>query len=286
MHVDVHLCRVDIDVKHATGELFGRHIRGIRLLQRRHCGLAFDKTPIDKKVLVVAVGFKVIGAPDKAPNGNAVVVAVHLDQTRGKFLAEYGVNSVLQVSVTCGLEFKVAVNNEAERDFGIGKRDLFDVCGHCHRLGDVLFEELATRGNVGKEIFNDDRRTCGASLLPNGRDIAAVGFEHRSKLRICGFGDDANVRDRCNGGKRLTAEAECEDAVKVLCHLNFTRGVAANGYGKILGCHAAAVVGDAHKSHTTVLNFNSDAIRSRVNRVLHQLLDDRCRTVYNLSRRY
>ena len=50
--------------------------------------------------------------------------------------------------------------------------------------------------------------------------------------------------------------------------------------------NTAPVVGDAHKGHTAVLNLNGDAIRSRVNRVLHQFLDDRRGTVNNLARRY
>ena len=53
MHVNVHTCGVNGDVKHTTRELFGWHIRGIRLLQRRRGSAAVDVSAVDKEIFEI-----------------------------------------------------------------------------------------------------------------------------------------------------------------------------------------------------------------------------------------
>ena len=49
--------------------------------------------------------------------------------------------------------------------------------------------------------------------------------------------------------------------------------------------HALSVVGHAEQPAPAFFHIDRDPVGSRVERILHQLLDDRCRTLDNLTRR-
>ena len=119
MDVDVHARGVDGDVQHTAWELFGRHIRGIRLLECRQGGLAFDVSAVDEKVLIVAIRLEIIGSTDEPLDLDAVVVALHLNQACGEFLAEYGIDGVLQIAVPRRFQLQISVYDQTERDLRI-----------------------------------------------------------------------------------------------------------------------------------------------------------------------
>ena len=282
--VDVHACGVERKIEHAGGEFFGRKIGGVRLLQSRHGGLALDVASVDEEILVVAVGLDVVGASDKSAHADPLALAVHLDHTRGKLFAEHRIDGVFEVAVASRFQLDVAVHDQAHGDVRIGERHLLHVGGDRHGLGNVLLEEFPPRGNVGKEVLHDHRRARGAALLAKRHDLAAVRLKQRAELGLLGLGDDAQIRDRRDRGKCLAAEAQRQNAVQILGTPYLAGGVAANGGGNVLRLHAAAVVGDAHKGNAAVLDLHGDARGSRVDGVLHQLLDDRCRSVHHLAR--
>ena len=53
--------------------------------------------------------------------------------------------------------------------------------------------------------------------------------------------------------------------------------MAENGFWYVLARHAAAVVGDAHKRRSTVLDFDGDGTRTGVGAVFEHFLDGGCR---------
>ena len=110
-------------------------------------------------------------------------------------------------------------------------------------------------------------------------------LQYCSVLRVRGLGNDTHVRNRCDRRQRLTPEAERENAIQICRFPNFAGRVPTNGNGKVVRNHAAAIVGHAHKGHATVLNFYRDTVGTRIDRIFHQLLDHRRRSVYDLARR-
>ncbi len=61
-------------------------------------------------------------------------------------------------------------------------------------------------------------------------------------------------------------------------------GVALDGEFQIIGPHAGAVVGDADELEAAAGGSDVDAARAGVDGVLHQLLDDACRPLDDLTR--
>ena len=80
--VDVYVDRrgIDVEEKHATRELLGRDIRGIRLLECRACRAALYVTSVDKEILIISVGSDVIRAAYKALDSYAVDLELGRDE--------------------------------------------------------------------------------------------------------------------------------------------------------------------------------------------------------------
>ncbi len=55
------------------------------------------------------------------------------------------------------------------------------------------------------------------------------------------------------------------------------------GQGQVLGIDAAAVVGHPDKALPSLCYLNQNPARTGVNGVFHQLLDHRCRPLYDLA---
>ena len=259
MYVDVHARGVQPDKQHAAREFIGCHKRSKRLLKGSRCGLALDIARVDEEILIVAVGARVVGASDIAFDRNALVFAVHLDQAGGKILTEYRPNGTHQAAVACRFQLDVAVNDQAERDFGVGERNFLHIRGHRHCLGHVTLQEFATRGHVGKQILGNHGRAHGTAALHNVHDLAAMHIHLCAKRGVRRFGHDAQARHRSDCRKCFTTESQRTNAIQILRLGNLTGRVSADRHGKILGRHAVPVIGHAHKGHATVLYFHGNA---------------------------
>ena len=258
MHVDVHAHGVQTDEQHAAREFFGSTVRRKGLLQRGRRRLALDVSRVDKEILIVAVGADVIGAADIAVHRNALVFAAHLDQAGGEILAKHRPDGAFELSVPCCVQLDVAVHDQSHRNAGVRERDLFDVGGNRHGLGDVTLQELAACRHVGKQILGDDGRAHGTATLRDVHDLAAIHLHLCTDGGIGRARKHTQARDCRDSGQCLTAEAQRADSVQILGGADFTGGMTADAHGKILGRHAVSVIGHAHKRHATVLNFHGN----------------------------
>ena len=188
MHVDVHAHRVEPDKQDAARELFGRAIRGERLLQRSACRFALDITGIDKEILIVAVGAHAVGATYVALDRYAVKIPVDLDESGCEILSEYRPDRALQASIPCRFQLDVSVHDQAESNLGMRERKLFHVGGHSHCLGHVSLEEFATRRHVGKQILGNHGGAHSTAALGDIHDLTAVHVHLRTQRRIRCFG--------------------------------------------------------------------------------------------------
>ena len=72
--------------------------------------------------------------------------------------------------------------------------------------------------------------------------------------------------------------------VNVVRALNLARGVAHDGEGRVLGGHAASVVGDAQIVHAASGDFRLDIAGPRVDGVFHELLHGVHRALHHFAR--
>jgi hypothetical protein len=82
-----------------------------------------------------------------------------------------------------------------------------------------------------------------------------------------------DARNRRDGGKRLTAEAECGNGKQIVGGAELGSCVALERQQGVVAVHSLAVVGDADQLSPAALNLHANARRSGVESVLKQLLD-------------
>ena len=93
------------------------------------------------------------------------------------------------------------------------------------------------------------------------------------------------MRDRRDARQRLAAEPERADRTQVVRARNLARGMTLEREPRVLRLHPLAVVVDANQLLAAEFDGHRDASRARVERVLDQLLDDRCRPFDDLAGR-
>jgi hypothetical protein len=94
-----------------------------------------------------------------------------------------------------------------------------------------------------------------------------------------------DVRDRRDGGQCFAPEAERPHAEQVVQIAQFARRVALEGERDLVRVDTAAVVGDADTLQSAAAHIDDDLSRPGIERVLDQLLDDRCGRLDHLARR-
>lgn len=111
-----------------------------------------------------------------------------------------------------------------------------------------------------------------------GNHLAEAAHKYCADFILRPFGQDPHGADGGNGGKCFAAEAERADGFQIASGFYLAGRMAENGFWYVLARHAAAVVGDAHKRRSTVLDFDGDGTRTGVGAVFEHFLDGGCRT--------
>ena len=128
---------------------------------------------------------------------------------------------------------------------------------------------------IGGELWQDDAR--GVFRPTYERSLGYVFqeaslFAHLNVEKNLTFGlERTKVPD---GRERLAAKAEAHHVLELLEGLHLARRVALQCKGQLLLRNAAAVVGYDDALQAPALDADLDAVRARVDGVLHELLDD------------
>ena len=92
-----------------------------------------------------------------------------------------------------------------------------------------------------------------------------------------GAGGDGEARDRADGGQGLATEAQRKDTQQVhiarIIGLQLGCGVTLYGDRQLVLGDALAIIGNQDAGQTAAVSLNLDVGRTRINGVLHQLLD-------------
>ena len=119
--------------------------------------------------------------------------------------------------------------------------------------------------------------------LANEADRAAVDLQHRAVFRIVtprGQGEPADRGDRRQG---FAAEAERGHRFQIVERTDLARRVPRHRQRQFFGRNAAAVVANADQAHPAFFQIDVDTPGAGVERVFDQLLDHRCRPLYDLA---
>ena len=166
---------------------------------------------------------------------------------------------------------------EHEADIREGDRHPAD--DFCNRpaFGTLALHELQTRG-CGEEQIADFNHGAG---IGRGRSwlAACPAIDADFVAALCSRlpADYLELGDGTYRRQRLAAEAERADIVEPAAEL---RGaMSTNGKGEILRRHAGTIVNDTDQRLSAACGRDLDALRTGVDRVLDQFLDDTRRTL-------
>ena len=156
---------------------------------------------------------------------------------------------------------------------------------HFLQLGAVLFQELAPRRNVVEQIFHHYVGAVGARCRFLFLHLRARHFDVGAQLVAVFAGAHLDRRNGHNRCHRLAAEAHCADVEQVGGRQDFRCGVALEAHPRV-GCrHSAAIVDDLNERFAGVFHNHLNFGGARVDRVLNQLLNHRCRALHNFASR-
>ena len=207
MHVDVHLGRIEVDVQNTARKFLGRQVGHIGLLQGRTSRFALDKTIVDKKVLVIAIGLDVVRSTDKAVYADTLVFPIHLNQPSGKIPSEHGIDGAFELPVSRRFQLGHTVADQAHGNLGMGQSHPLHVGGHGHGFGHVPLQELAAGRHVGKQIFHDHGGTHLTAPFGHAKHATALDLKHSPHVLLFSAGHDPHIRHRGNGRQGLSAKA-------------------------------------------------------------------------------
>ena len=175
-----------------------------------------------------------------------------------------------------------AVDPEGEADSGVRQCDASPGIQAVRRLGPVRLQELAPCRRTRVEIQDFDRRAPGAG----GRfDARRCAVEHVGVWFVGGPAGDPHARHRRDRRQRFATEAERFDAFEFRERTDLAGGMALQRQCEFVCRNAATVVGHQDAAYAALLDAQFDRSGARIDRILEQFLDDRCRPLDDLAGR-
>src|SRR5262245_27704595 len=87
------------------------------------------------------------------------------------------------------------------------------------------------------------------------------------------------MRYRRDARQRFATKSKRRDTRQVVGAANLARRMALNGKPRVLRLHSFAIILDTNQLLAAIFDRDGDAMRPSIERVLDQLLDDRCRAL-------
>lgn len=289
VHVDVYHRRVDFKEQHKRGVAPVEQHVAIRLAHRMGHQLVAHRTAIHKEILQV----RLAAGEGRQTNPPPQAQAIALDFNRQRLLKETRPANRRHTASARGVivgfvqaEDGLAVMPQVERHIEASQSQTLDDFLQVIEFGFLSLEEFTPRRGVEEQVAHFHRRTDGMGCrLDPRRHVATFGFHLPGLLGAAGAGRQGQARHRADGRQGLTAKAQAHHPLKVFQVANLAGGVTGQGQRQIVGRDTAAIVTHAQQLDATLLHVDINALGAGVDAVFQQLLDHRCRTLHNLTRR-
>ncbi len=281
MHVHVQLVRRQVEPqRHHRMASHGDHVAigdAHRALQHR----IGDRPAVDRQRLRRRGGAGDRRRAGEAGDAQRPAFARHRDHRLRRLRAEQR-RDALGAVLPRQVERDAAVAFQPERHLGRGQRQAAHRGLGVVRLGARMLEELAPRRGGEEQVAHHHARPHGAGGGRDIRDRAALDADLRGVRRTGRARGDGEPRRGADRGQRLAAEAQGGDVHQVVVG-QLRGGVAQHRQRQAVRVHAAAVVGHLDAVDAAGVERHRDPRRTRVERVLHQLLHRRRRALDHLA---
>ena len=140
MDIDIHQSQRQINADTAVWEFSRSDTVAVCFFHRRLHQLGFDKSPVDKEMLIGSICARRMRFGNVAPHANAVErIFRHLNEIFGQLLAEHTEHGVLQAAVSRSMKHAFAVSNTLKIDFRMALGGVLHHRQDISRFGKILF---------------------------------------------------------------------------------------------------------------------------------------------------
>ncbi len=243
-----------------------------------------DRPPVHREVEAARCGDPRARPPERPFQPSAGDLAADFEgfpEERGAEDARRGVPEVLGCGIDRELAFRPA---HPVGDIGTSEVDPLHGRDDLDLLRGRAAQELSPGRRVVEEVGDLDGRADRPTGGGEGPDRSAL---HREGGRLLPFGgprDDPQPADGPYRREGFAPEPERLDPVDRSGRVEFARRVPFDRERKLVRRDALAVVRDLDPGETSLVDPDRDRARSRVQRVLDQLLDDGGRSLDDLAR--
>ena len=243
--------------------------------------------PVDEEILLRLAG-GALGLDHEAVDGDHLRLGIDIHEGGGIDIP-FGVTEdrLDTLFLRAGGQFEkdLVVVNEGERDLGIDQHDMIELRQEVTQLRLVGLEELTAYGDVEEEVGDLDVRAHGADTRLLAYDVRAVYLQQRARLVLGAAGSHLHLRHGADGRQRLSAETHRTEREEVLRLAYLTGSVALERQTGVRLAHALSVVDHLQQRAAGIANDDLNTGGTRVQAVLHQLLEARGRALNDLARR-
>ena len=281
-HIHIYSLGVDGKVEKIRRRIF----LGNKLLVGLHDGAIdsrrIEVTAIDEEILL---GILLLGSRRTAN------IALHLHnssididlQKIGLYMATHNAyNTLLQRSALQCHNGHI-VRHQAKTNLRITESHLSeDTLDGIDHFGAVVVE-LTTCGSRIEEVTHQKLRTDGTHRGSLRDELASVDNGDGTYFVFSLTGAQFDLRYGSNRSQSLATETKGLQTIQVIKGLDLARCMAVECHTSIHGRHAATIVHYLNKFQTRITEVDRNRRRTRVDGVLHHLLNGRCRIIHDLA---
>ena len=283
MHVHVYLCPVYPDVKERKRKPVLHQKPVIRVLNGLSQNPVLYKTSVYKIVFKIPVCSCHARIADKPVNRHQLCGLIHRNQLPCQISSEDLIHNFLQVPVSAGIQPALAVGKKFERNLRMGQRQFF------HHMGDMVslchsgFQKFSPRRRVKEKIPDNHGSARRRSDLLKFDFFSALNPVPHTRQGLRRLGNALHTRNGGYAGESFAAKSKCGNLHQIVHRSDFAGGMPHKGFPDLIRRNSSAVVRDPDKAVSSVLDFDGNGSRGRVNRVLRKLLDHGSRSFHHLS---
>ena len=289
---DFQFCRMNVDVDQIRGHLqtdksdrgtAGQQQAAIGFAQRMLQRPVADVPAVQEQVLHAVVGPAVVRIRHVSGQADLAVVAGHRNQGLADLAAEERQDAFPPAVHRRQIVDRTVVVLQREMDLRMDQGNADKRFRDVSHFGLGGAEELAPHRRIEKQLPDFDDRPHGTSAGHDRPGLAAADLQLGSGLFGTRAAADQELADFGNRRQRLAAKAKRPNVEQVVGAGDLAGRMAGHGQHQLVGLDPAAIVGHAHQFRAAFFHRHVDPPGSRVDRVLHQLLDDAGRTFNDLA---
>ena len=287
MNVDINLLGSNVKVDKVGWQLLSRQHTRIGL---QYCLVEVRMThisPVDKEELLRLLRCR-FGFTHKTMNTDQFGLLLNFQQLRCEqfalALAKHAFNTLFERADRQIVQYLV-IRYQRKRHLGIHQHNVLKGRNQVSQFCLVGFQEPAASRYVEEQVLHLYARACGALAGFLSLYIRSRNLQKRANLVRCAACGHLHLRYGTYTRQRLTAKTHRSQMKQILCLTYLRCRMTLKRHTRIRDRHPCTIINDLDERLTGIAYQHAYSVSARIQRVLHQLLQARCRSLNDLTRR-